>query len=63
MPVKRHTTYVIGTNACYCANVGAKLFAVDLDEVGDAMKQDLQLTSRRKRLGKNMREVSLICLI
>ncbi|KAI5966005.1 hypothetical protein KGF57_000689 [Candida theae] len=33
-------------------NLGARLFDVDLDEVGDAMKQDLQSTSRRKRLGK-----------
>lgn len=33
-------------------NLGARLFAVDLDEVGDAMKQNLQLTSRRKRLNK-----------
>ncbi|KAI5970071.1 hypothetical protein CANMA_000895 [Candida margitis] len=33
-------------------NLGARLFAVDLDQVGDAMKQDLQSTNRRKRLGK-----------
>lgn len=33
-------------------NLGAKLFAVDLEEVGDVMKQELQLTSRRKRLNK-----------
>lgn len=45
--------YLRDWNQCLLlCNVGAKLFAVDLDEVGDAMKQDLQLTSRRKRLGK-----------
>ncbi|KAG5418913.1 hypothetical protein I9W82_003631 [Candida metapsilosis] len=33
-------------------NLGAKLFAVDLEEVGDVMKQELQSTSRRKRLNK-----------
>lgn len=45
--------YLRDWNKCLeLCNLGAELFDVELDEVGDAMKQELQLTSRRKRLGK-----------